>query len=445
MNLIAFSIRTKGVSNFRRRLWTVFTRFGFTEHRARRALDSIIQTVAKYGSQPTFFIPATVLNRHRSLISTIERRGTEIGIHGYVHNDYRHLTSTSQYEQTASAIGVFCSADVSFTGFRNPYLGWTDDSLEVFRQLGFTYDSNEAVLHDVIDRTRLTPELDDGFEKSLALFQAIPCTTYTLLPHYEQSLLRIPTSIPDDEMLFDRLRMSTDEVGSTWCSIMDRVFELGGIYVLNMHPERGVICRPALQSLIGHAHAYPQAVWLATLREVAAWWAERTATRISVSPAEAGSWRIDVSGSDRCSTVVRNARVSGVPHSELTDSSVLVKESHFTVISPCAPVVSVTADTSEDVRQFLSVYGFPWVSADASPFERTAVRLSMPSGLGETRSERIRQCSELIETLVKSRFPLLWLNPWPNGNRAALSITGDIDSVTIQDFFLRVLEVQRNG
>jgi hypothetical protein len=32
---------------------------------------------------------------------------------------------------------------------------------------------------------------------------------------------------------------------------------------------------------------------------------------------------------------------------------------------------------------------------------------------------------------------------WPEGKRAALSITGDVDSVTIQDFFLRILEVRR--
>ena len=37
MNLVAFSIRTKGSYNFARRLRTVFTRFGFSESSIRHA------------------------------------------------------------------------------------------------------------------------------------------------------------------------------------------------------------------------------------------------------------------------------------------------------------------------------------------------------------------------------------------------------------------------
>ena len=40
--------------------------------------------------------------------------------------------------------------------------------------------------------------------------------------------------------------------------------------------------------------------------------------------------------------------------------------------------------------------------------------------------------------------PLLYFGCWPDGKRAALAITGDIDSVTVQDFFLRIIEVSRN-
>jgi hypothetical protein len=37
MNLISFSIKTKGAHNFARRLATVFTRFGFSETPTRQA------------------------------------------------------------------------------------------------------------------------------------------------------------------------------------------------------------------------------------------------------------------------------------------------------------------------------------------------------------------------------------------------------------------------
>jgi len=39
--------------------------------------------------------------------------------------------------------------------------------------------------------------------------------------------------------------------------------------------------------------------------------------------------------------------------------------------------------------------------------------------------------------------PLVRFGCWPDGSCTALSVSGDIDSVTIQDFFLRVLEVHQ--
>src|SRR5579863_5916407 len=173
MNLVSYSIKTKGTHNFTRRLRTVFTRFGFSEAQMRHALYTVIETLHTYGAAPTFFIPAVVLRRHPSLLTEITRRGVEVGVHGYVHNDYRTLNKAEQYTQTQQAIAVFEQTHIPYSGFRNPYLGWTEESLEVFSDLGFVYESNEAVLHEVIDIDQLAPIIQDGYRKSLALFQAI--------------------------------------------------------------------------------------------------------------------------------------------------------------------------------------------------------------------------------------------------------------------------------
>src|SRR6266566_6475298 len=100
MNLVSFSIKTKGIHNFIRRLGTVFTRFGFSETRTHQALNTLISTLRHYNAAPTFFIPAVVLCRHPTLITEIAECGAELGIHGYVHNDYRSLSKKEQYEQT---------------------------------------------------------------------------------------------------------------------------------------------------------------------------------------------------------------------------------------------------------------------------------------------------------------------------------------------------------
>src|SRR5205814_5729138 len=136
------------------------------------------------------------------------------------------------------------------------------DSLDVFASLGFNYESNVAVLHDVVDLNTYSPLLQSGYAKSLELFQAAPCSIYALRPFFEGALLRIPTSIPDDEMLFDRLRITNpEEVGQIWSKVVERIYRLGGIYTLNLHPERAILCKRALDILLSCARNQPLSVW----------------------------------------------------------------------------------------------------------------------------------------------------------------------------------------
>jgi hypothetical protein len=62
--------------------------------------------------------------------------------------------------------------------------------------------------------------------------------------------------------------------------------------------------------------------------------------------------------------------------------------------------------------------------------------------LGTTAKEQLQRKSALVQQIEELEAPLLHFGCWPDGNRAALAISGDIDSVTVQDFFLRVLEVR---
>ena len=446
MNLVAFSIRTKGAHNFARRLWTVFARFGFSDARSRRTLLAILATVRQYGGSPTFFIPAVVLRRHPELINEIALCGAEIGIHGYVHNDYRSLSDASQHQQTQQAMAVFHDVSLPFEGFRNPYLGWTDDAVRSFEQLGFTYDSNEAIVHDALDLSRLTPTLRSGFEKSLALFQAIAPSAYTLRPHFEGELARIPTSIPDDEMLFDRLRI-TDQValGDIWRSVMARVYDLGGIYVLNLHPERGVLCKPALGRLLAFSQQQELPVWVASLREVEQWWRERRAFRFTFEATGEATWRVMASGTPRTTILARHLTVDGATISPWSGAESRVDGREFTVHAGVCPCVALSPQTSSAVEDFLLEEGYPVQRVEPAHAPGYAGYLDMPDGLGETRAEQIARRSALLAEIEALEQPLLRFGVWPDRARAALSITGDIDSITIQDFFLRIVEARQQA
>ncbi len=442
MNLVSFSIRTKGAHNFTRRLRTVFTRFGFSEAPIRHALYTILDSLQRYDGAPTFFIPAVVLDRHPRLISEIARAGAEIGIHGYVHNDYRTLSKDEQYRQTKRAILLFKNNEIPYQGFRNPYLGWTEESLAVYAALGINYESNVAVLHDVVDLDVFSPLLRSGYAKSLELFQAAPCSIYALRPHIEGALLRIPTSIPDDEMLFDRLRITDPlEVGHIWSRVMQRVYDRGGLYTLNFHPERGVLCNPALERLLSYARSRPLPVWVTRIGDVARWWRERSAFKLSVTSLGSDHWQVEATCTARATLLARHLTVENLPTTPWYGVDVRVQSHSFTVSAAQCPCIGVSPQTPQQVLDFLNEQGYPAMRCRQEEAPTYAMYLDKPEGLGETREEQAECKSSLIQQIEDLETPLLYFGCWPSANRAALAISGDIDSVTVQDFFLRILEV----
>ncbi len=442
MNLVSFSLKTKGVHNFTRRLWTVFTRFGYSETQTRRALHTVVDALGQYNGAPTFFIPAVVLRRHPALLQEIAHCGAEIGIHGYIHNDYRTLSEKEQHEQTKRATLVFQKTSIPYEGFRNPYLGWTEESIDAFASLDFTYDSNEAILHDVIDLNDLSLLLRSGYEKSLALFQAMPCNAYTLRPHFEGKLLRIPTSIPDDEMLFDRLRITDPkEVGRIWNRIMQRVYDLGGTYTLNMHPERALLCQKALHTLLSFAQAQPLPVWLASLKDIAQWWKERSQFKLDFTPLATDRWQVVATCTPRATLLARHLVVEGRPTSAWCGIDSRVQADHFIVAAGQCPCIALSPETPQEVFDFLHKQGYPVVYSSRDKASGYALYLDMPEGLGTIREEQVRRCSAMVQQIENLEAPLLRFGCWPDGSKAALAISGDIDSVTVQDFFLRIIEV----
>jgi peptidoglycan/xylan/chitin deacetylase (PgdA/CDA1 family) len=445
MNLVSYSIKTKGVHAFTRRLATVFTRFGFSETASQRALYAIIDSLRDYNAAPTFFIPAVVLRRHPELIARIARAGAEIGIHGYVHNDYRALNAQQQRQQTQQAISVFQDTRTAFQGFRNPYLGWTQESLRVFRDLGLAYESNEAVIHNLIDLNDFALQLKNSYEKSLVLFQAIPCNIYALRPHFEGSLVRIPTSIPDDEMLFDRLRITDpEEVGKLWCRVMHRVYDLGGLYTLNLHPERGILCKQALDILLSYASKLPLPIWITRLRDVAEWWKERNKFRLRITPQGPQRWLVEATCTPRGTLLARNMAIEDQPMMPWSDVDSCVRSRRFIAQTTRCPRIAVSLQTPEEVLDFLLEQGYPTVRSSQKEAETYALYLDLPAGLGTTREEQMQRRGALVEKIEQLSVPLLHFGCWPDENRAALAISGDIDSVTVQDFFLRIIEVYQS-
>lgn len=225
---------------------------------------------------------------------------------------------------------------------------------------------------------------------------------------------------------------------------MQRVYNLGGIYTLNLHPERAVLCRQSLDILLAFARNQTLPTWIASLRDIAQWWKERSQFTLSITPQGPGCWQVEAQCTPRATLLARHVVLEGQLAVPWFGDDLQVQSRRFTVKAAQCPCIGVSTETPQEVDTFLCEQGYPFVRCSPQDADAYAYYLDLPAGLGTTREEQIQRKSQLVQCIEELEAPLIQFGCWPDGSRAAISITGDIDSVTIQDFFLRVMEVQQH-
>jgi hypothetical protein len=128
-----------------------------------------------------------------------------------------------------------------------------------------------------------------------------------------------------------------------------------------------------------------------------------------------------------------------------TDITMCVQSRCFVVNAVQCPCIGVPPQTPKEVVDFLYEQGYPVARCVENEAHTYALYLDLPEGFGVTREERAQRKIALVQQIEELATPLLYFGCWPNGSRAALAISGDIDSVTVQDFFLRILEVRQQA
>ena len=90
---------------------------------------------------------------------------------------------------------------------------------------------------------------------------------------------------------------------------MQRVYDLGGLYTLNLHPERGVLCKWALDSLLSYARSRELPVWVASIGEVAKWWRERSRFRMHITARGENRWQVEAICTPRATLLARHLEI----------------------------------------------------------------------------------------------------------------------------------------
>ncbi|MFC1605127.1 DUF2334 domain-containing protein, partial [Planctomycetota bacterium] len=242
----------------------------------RKAISEIEGIGKEYGYKPTIIIPAVVLRRHCDSLSHLSSGSLEIGVHGYTHTTYKHLNQKEQADQIKKAITIFRKLGLYAEGFRAPYLSKNTHTMRAVQENELLWESNHTIIwNDCISHH--SSELSRFMVHAiLKLYRPLDAEKNIAIPRLQGKVVSIPITLPDDEILVDRLGIKDPgKIEQIWSEILERNHQRGEILTLQLHPERIEICKRALKDLLRRASSLEHAIWLTSMEEVAKWWKEK--------------------------------------------------------------------------------------------------------------------------------------------------------------------------
>jgi peptidoglycan/xylan/chitin deacetylase (PgdA/CDA1 family) len=249
-----------------RRLGLQVTRYGFRPAKLEKRIAEFIQIATRV----TLPITASLLEKHPSLL----QEGAEYAVHGFLHLNYSTMAPRRQRLHLQKALQILKRLRLPEVGFRAPYLKTNKETLRLLSQMGFLYDSSSTIHWNILPAARINKQ----YHLALQYYRPKDSRETQALPFWEEGILRIPVSLPDDEMLIDRLRIrDQEELFKIWSEILLQCQERNEIFVLLLHPERFHLADRALARLVDLAEK--TGMWIATLKEAAQLWKSRAGTK----------------------------------------------------------------------------------------------------------------------------------------------------------------------
>jgi peptidoglycan/xylan/chitin deacetylase (PgdA/CDA1 family) len=400
-------------------------RYDLSPGKALRRIDNCVDALSAAGCAPTFPTPGIVVQRYPHFMRHLQDAGAEIAVHSYQHIDLSALPVAEARLQLERAVETFERVGLEARGFRCPYLGYSEELREALPPGMFEYSSNEMIACQPKSIAGVRTEFSDRLRR---LYAGQPMPDALCLPRTLPNLVEIPVCAPDDLELIDGLRLGQEETGDTWASVLDELHRLGELFTLMFHPELASLCEHPLEKLLDRASRCHPPVWAARLGDISAWWREKSGFGVKCVESPEGL-RVAFDCTPRATILVRG--LAPGPHLEPWDGA-YSRLLGTTLDAPDGPrpFVGLPASAPEPMMVVLREQGYILDTSGAAT--RCAVWLDPITLSGSTPRQ-------IVDRIEASTGPLVRYWRWPNGAKSALSITGDLDALTLLDYAGRLL------
>lgn len=224
-----------------------------------RGMPRILDLLDELQIKATFFYPGYIAEKYPDGVKEANKRGHEIGFHGYLHENFGVLDEKKQREIFARTTKILEDlTGKKVKGFRTPAGDLTKDTLCLMEEYGFTYSSSmrgddRPYRIKVDGRDTTLVEIPSHWE-----LDDFPYFGFNLIPPYPLGQCRIST---------------TDVPYKIFTEELQGYYKYGLMFVVMFHPQ--VIGKPGrtlfLKKFLDFAKNYRD-IWFAKGEEIAEYW-----------------------------------------------------------------------------------------------------------------------------------------------------------------------------
>lgn len=233
-----------------RRALRMVRRYGLSEKRMVAALSQMSSDSKNHGIGITIPVAGEILTDDRAdFLKSLCHDGFEIAVHGFHHEDFSSLSEERLREDIARAKEVFGKYGFHPTGYRAPYLRSRADLLPLLAENGFAYGSSRTLIFDRSLAKNKT-FLDRTDEIAIDLYGSKRVEKMTDSVERVEDTVEIPVSLPDDEIIIDRMGIKENDLLEILIEDTIRsALRFSSFAIIQIHPERYMIARKALLSV----------------------------------------------------------------------------------------------------------------------------------------------------------------------------------------------------